>query len=96
MAVTPESILESAAAMSQGGAEVDWRNANSRARYAAYHRCRALATLIDPQADLSTARVPSFRCRHPPAKRQPKRGTTAGLPTRRIAESQKPRGLRDR
>ena len=36
MAVTPESILESAAAMSQGGAEVDWRNATSRACYAAY------------------------------------------------------------
>ena len=55
MAVTPESILASAAAMSQGSAEVHWRNATSRAYYAAYHRCRALATLIDPRADLSTA-----------------------------------------
>ena len=54
MAVSPESILESAAAMSDGKAEVDWRNAASRAYYAAYHRCRALATLIDPRADLST------------------------------------------
>ena len=60
MAVTPESILESAAAMSQGGAEVDWRNATSRACYAAYHRCRALATSIDPHADLSTAESHRF------------------------------------
>ena len=60
MAVTPESILESAAAMSQGGAEVDWRNATSRACYAAYHRCRALATSIDPHADLSTAESHGF------------------------------------
>ncbi len=55
MAVTPESMLASAAAMSLGGAEVDWRNASSRAYYAAYHRCRALATSIDPHTDLSTA-----------------------------------------
>lgn len=60
MAVTPESILESATAMSQGGAEVDWRNATSRAYYAAYHRCRALAILIDPHADLSTAESHRF------------------------------------
>ena len=60
MAVTPESILESAATMSQGGAEVDWRNATSRAYYAAYHRCRALATSIDPHADLSTAESHRF------------------------------------
>ena len=55
MPVTPVSILDSAVAMSAGGAEVDWRNATSRAYYAAYHRCRALARVIDPHADLSTA-----------------------------------------
>ena len=60
MAVTPESILESAAAMSEGGAEVDWRNATSRAYYAAYHRCRAIATLIEPHADLSSAESHRF------------------------------------
>ena len=54
MPVTPDSILEFAAAMSEGDAEVDWRNATSRAYYAAYHRCRALATTMDPHADLST------------------------------------------
>ena len=54
MPVTPDSILESAAAMSEGDAEVDWRNATSRAYYAAYHRCRPLATVRDPHADLST------------------------------------------
>ena len=60
MAVTPESILESAAVMSQGGDEVDWRNATSRAYYAAFHRCRALATSIDPHADLSTVESHRF------------------------------------
>ena len=55
MPVTPELILESAAAMSEGSAEVDWRNATSRAYYAAYHRCREHATVMDPNADLSTA-----------------------------------------
>ncbi len=55
MPVAPELILESAATMSEGGAEVDWRNASSRAYYAAYHRCRERATSIDPNADLSTA-----------------------------------------
>lgn len=60
MPVTPESILESAAAMSQGDDEVDWRNATSRAYYAAYHRCRTLATSIDPHADLSTAESHRF------------------------------------
>lgn len=55
MAVTPEAIPASATAMSQGGAELDWRNATSRAYYAAYHRCRTLATSIDLHTDLSTA-----------------------------------------
>ena len=55
MAVTPAMILASARAMCEGGdAEVDWRNAISRAYYAAYHACRDLAQWIDPLADLST------------------------------------------
>lgn len=56
MAVTPEMILNSASAMCDGdgdGREVDWRNATSRAYYAAYHGCRALAQSIEPNADLS-------------------------------------------
>lgn len=37
MAVTPEGLLSAAKAMSAGEEEVDWRNATSRAYYAAYH-----------------------------------------------------------
>ena len=48
MAVTPEDLLSAAKAMSAGEEEVDWRNATSRAYYAAYHRCRTLAPHIGP------------------------------------------------
>ena len=44
MAVTPKEMLAAAEALHAGSAEVDWRNGASRAYYAAYHRCRQLAT----------------------------------------------------
>lgn len=43
MAVSPRTLLESANTLLQGGEEIDHRNAASRAYYAAYHACRALA-----------------------------------------------------
>lgn len=51
MAVTPEGLLDSAKSIAKGDQEVDWRNASSRAYYAAYHRCRLAAQ----QARLSIA-----------------------------------------
>ena len=38
MSVTPTEILEAAKGFANGNSEVDWRNAVSRAYYAAYHR----------------------------------------------------------
>ena len=52
MAVAPETILQSAIALEQGDAEIDWRNACSRAYYAAFHRCRAIAREIEPHTDV--------------------------------------------
>ena len=45
MAVTPDDLLASADVLlgGNGASEVDWRNATSRAYYAAYHRCRSVA-----------------------------------------------------
>lgn len=43
MAVTPEEIFAGASVLLAGDGEVDWRNATSRAYYAAYHRCKRLA-----------------------------------------------------
>ena len=43
MAVTPEELLDAATKLERGNAEADWRNAASRAYYAAYHRCRGVA-----------------------------------------------------
>ena len=43
MAVSPEVLLDAAAAIVSGNSEVDWRNATSRAYYAAYHSCVAVA-----------------------------------------------------
>lgn len=43
MAVAPSDMLDAAAEMAAGSREVDWRNAASRAYYAAYHRCKVLA-----------------------------------------------------
>ena len=43
MAVTPEILLDAAIAIGKGTAEVDRRNAVSRAYYAAFHRCRSVA-----------------------------------------------------
>ena len=39
MSVTPNELLEAAKTIGRGDAEVDWRNAASRAYYAAWHRC---------------------------------------------------------
>lgn len=65
MSVTPEAIFESAVVLAGGDEEVDWRNACSRAYYAAYHRCRAIANEIEPY----TQHAPS-RCRHSHQSRQ--------------------------
>ena len=43
MAVSPKQLLEAAQELAQGSREVDFRNAASRAYYAAYHRCRPIA-----------------------------------------------------
>ena len=43
MATSPEELLAAAAVLGTGHEEVDWRNAASRAYYAAYHRCQPLA-----------------------------------------------------
>ena len=43
MAVTPEVLLQAAAALGDGNQEVDWRNAASRGYYAAFHRCILMA-----------------------------------------------------
>ena len=43
MAVTPKALLDAAAAIGDGNREVDWRNATSRAYYAAYHACTSVA-----------------------------------------------------
>ena len=43
MAVSPEVLLDAAAALGSGNSEVDWRNATSRAYYAAYHSCASVA-----------------------------------------------------
>lgn len=41
--VTPGELLAAAVEMSDGTTEVAWRNAVSRAYYAAFHHCRLLA-----------------------------------------------------
>jgi len=43
MAVTPEILLDAACTIGKGTGEADGRNAVSRAYYAAYHRCLAVA-----------------------------------------------------
>lgn len=43
MAVDPETLLHAAVVLGRGKEEVDWRNAASRAYYAAFHCCRAVA-----------------------------------------------------
>lgn len=53
MAVTPEGLLDAANSIAKGDQEIDWRNATSRAYYAAYHRCRLAAE----EARLSIAEV---------------------------------------
>ena len=39
MAITPDELLQTANELGQGARESDWRNATSRAYYAAYHAC---------------------------------------------------------
>ena len=46
MAVSPKQLLEAAQGLAQGSREVDFRNAASRAYYAAYHRCQPIAVRI--------------------------------------------------
>lgn len=42
MASTPEALLVAASSLGRGSTEEDWRNATSRAYYAAFHRCQLL------------------------------------------------------
>ena len=51
MAVTPDHLLDAAISIAKGDQEVDWRNATSRAYYAAFHCCR----LVAQEARLSVA-----------------------------------------
>ena len=46
MAVSPKQLLDAALELAEGSREVDFRNAASRAYYAAYHRCRPIAKRI--------------------------------------------------
>lgn len=46
MSVRPNELLEAARELAQGNREVDFRNAASRAYYAAYHRGRQVAKSI--------------------------------------------------
>ena len=39
MAITPNELFRAAREMAAGTREIDWRNAASRAYYAAHHRC---------------------------------------------------------
>lgn len=39
MAITPDELLRTADELARGDRESDWRNATSRAYYAAYHVC---------------------------------------------------------
>ena len=43
MSVSPEVLLQAAATLGLGNTEADWRNAASRAYYAAYHSCVSVA-----------------------------------------------------
>ena len=52
MPVTPDEILDSAIKLGSGEAEVDWRNACSRAYFAAFHRCRRIAEGFEPHVEL--------------------------------------------
>lgn len=53
MSVTPNELLEAAKALGRGDSEVDWRNAASRAYYAARHRClpigQSVGLLVQPR-----------------------------------------------
>ena len=55
MSVTPDEILDSAKALGLGNTEIEWRNAVSRAYYAAYHRCRLIVESLDPNLDATKA-----------------------------------------
>lgn len=48
MAVTPQGLLSAAETLGEGRTEPDWRNAASRAYYAAFHRCRLIAADLGP------------------------------------------------
>ena len=50
MAVTPEALLRAAEVIRDGDDELAWRNAASRAYYAAYHRCLGVVGNMDGQA----------------------------------------------
>ena len=52
--MTPDVFLDSAKALGRGNTEIDWRNAVSRAYYAAFHRCRSIAESLDPNLDTTT------------------------------------------
>lgn len=61
MPVTPDEILDSAIKHGSGEAEVDWRNACSRAYFAAFHRCRQIRRPSNPMSSLEVPiRTDSF------------------------------------
>lgn len=51
MPVTPDLMIEAARLLGRGKAEVDQRNATSRAYYAAYHRCLEIGRRIGLSAE---------------------------------------------
>ena len=53
MSVDPHTLLDAAKRLAEGEREVDQRNATSRAYYAAYHLCVAIAEELPPPARTS-------------------------------------------
>lgn len=70
MSVSLEILLDAASELGRGVREVDWRNAASRAYYAAFHRCQALAhdqaVPVPPYAGVHRAIVEAFTERSNP------------------------------
>ena len=53
MTVDAETFLESAKKLAQGGSEIDYRNAASRAYYSVMHRCDPIAEEMDPAPNVN-------------------------------------------
>ena len=69
MAVNPKQLLDAAHELAEGSREVDFRNAASRAYYAAYHRCRPIAKRNGLRSsDRGSTVTSSTLCGQPPSR----------------------------